>query len=468
MTKENPLRWLPGVDELLGQAEIQAYSDLPRLLVVDTIRQVLEKYRQDLRLEREEYQSAEELNEALLADLVRLLGKRGQPMLRSVINATGVVLHTNLGRAVLSKPASQAVAMVAAGYTNLELDLDSGNRGSRYAPVEEMLKKMTGAQDCLVVNNNAAAVLLALDTLAKGKESIVSRGELVEIGGAFRIPEVMERSGSCLVEVGTTNKTYLADYEKAITSETGVLLKVHTSNYRITGFTHEASMSELAQLAKRYQVPLMNDLGSGCLFDLKGAGVGNEPTVHSVIAAGADVVTFSGDKLLGGPQAGIIVGKKEYIARMKKNPLTRALRIDKMTVAALEATLRIYLDPQRVSQEVPTIEMLTRPLVILSEQAEALAENLSRTFGELLAVKIQAGVSMVGGGSLPMVELPTMLVMIQAAGISADKMAATLRQGSPAVLVYIREDWLVLDPRTILPGEQAMVVSAIGKACEDI
>lgn len=466
MSKDNPLRWLPGVDELLAQAPIQAFDQLPRVLVVDNIRQALDDYRLQLREGGRDYPDAAALQSSLLTDILSRLEKCGQPKLRRVVNATGVVLHTNLGRAVLCPEACQAVAMAATGYTNLELDLESGNRGSRYAHVEELLRRLTGAEDCLVVNNNAAAVLLALDTLARGRESIVSRGELVEIGGAFRIPEVMERSGSRLVEVGTTNKTYLADYERAITSETGVLLKVHTSNYTISGFTHEATLQELARLAREYGIPLMNDLGSGCLFDLKGAGVGREPLVPAVVAAGCDVVTFSGDKLLGGPQAGIIVGKAEYIARMKKNPLTRALRIDKMTVAALEATLRHYLTPDQAAQKVPTLEMLTRSQAALADQAELLAATLAQALEGRMEFRIQPGASMVGGGSLPTVDLPTTLVLARGKTQSAEKLAAALRRGDPAVLVYIREDWLVLDPRTIRGDEAQLVAEALAKACK--
>lgn len=326
----NFFRWLPAVDEILEMKEIKEDSSLPRPLLVEVIRNVLSEYRDSLRQGTIQYENSHLLKKAVISDIISYIKKNARPVLQPVINATGVVLHTNLGRAVLSEAARCAVDMVASGYSNLEINLETGLRGSRYSHVEELLRKLTGAEDCIVVNNNAAAVLLALDTLAKGKETIVSRGELVEIGGAFRIPEVMERSGSKLVEVGTTNKTYVCDYEKAITDETGLLLKVHTSNYRVIGFTHQVKLHELAQLGQKNKIPVMEDLGSGCFYDLRITGIGDEPTVPQAVHTGADIITFSGDKLLGGPQAGIIVGKEKYISLMKKNPLNRALRIDKM------------------------------------------------------------------------------------------------------------------------------------------
>lgn len=467
LLRENIFQWLPGVDAILENEEIKKFRNLPRTLVTEVIREILSGYRRKLREEAGHFENQKTLKAAIISDIIRQIEKKSRPVLGPVVNATGVVLHTNLGRAVLSKEARRFVEMVAGGYSNLEMDLEKGTRGSRYAHVESLLLKLTGAEACLVVNNNAAAVLLALDTLAKDRESIVSRGELVEIGGAFRIPDVMERSGSRLVEVGTTNKTYVKDYEKAITSETGLLLKVHTSNFRVMGFTHEATLPELVQLGRKYQIPLMNDLGSGCLFDLKAAGIGEEPTVQQAVAAGTDIITFSGDKLLGGPQAGIIVGKEKYVEKMKENPLTRALRIDKMTIAALEATLRSYLDQERAAQEIPTIEMLTRPEEILQKQSQSLKDLLAEAAGGCLELKVEPGFSQVGGGSLPTVQLPTWLVLVRSEKKSVDSLAASLRDGQPPVLAYIREDWLVFDPRTLLEGQESLLAGAVKSLVEE-
>jgi L-seryl-tRNA(Ser) seleniumtransferase len=461
----NFFRWLPAVDEILEMKEIKEDSSLPRPLLVEVIRNVLSEYRDSLRQGTIQYENSHLLKKAVISDIISYIKKNARPVLQPVINATGVVLHTNLGRAVLSEAARCAVDMVASGYSNLEINLETGLRGSRYSHVEELLRKLTGAEDCIVVNNNAAAVLLALDTLAKGKETIVSRGELVEIGGAFRIPEVMERSGSKLVEVGTTNKTYVCDYEKAITDETGLLLKVHTSNYRVIGFTHQVKLHELAQLGQKNKIPVMEDLGSGCFYDLRITGIGDEPTVPQAVHTGADIITFSGDKLLGGPQAGIIVGKEKYISLMKKNPLNRALRIDKMTVAALEATLRSYLDPKEAAREIPVIEMLTRPLSALKEQAETMGKMLQSQLKDCLDIKVEAGVSQVGGGSLPTCELPTWLLLMRPKQHSVDYFAAALRRGNPAVLVYIREGLMVMDPRTVMPTQYKDLAEAMKQVC---
>ncbi|MEL7566019.1 MAG: L-seryl-tRNA(Sec) selenium transferase [Dehalobacterium sp.] len=458
---ENIYQWIPAVDELLLNQQIKEVHGVPRMVILDCIREVLGRYRRNLGMTKDQYHNPGELKESIIKDILAEINERAQPSLRPVINATGVVLHTNLGRAVLSEAARQSVDYVASGYSNLELNLDSGERGSRYAHVEALITRLTGAESCLVVNNNAAAVLLALDTLAKGKETIVSRGELVEIGGAFRVPDVMERSGSRLVEVGTTNKTYIEDYQRAIVTETGLLLKVHTSNYRIIGFTQEPTMRALVELGNKYHIPVMEDLGSGCLYDLKAMGIGDEPTVQQVVASGVDVVTFSGDKLLGGPQAGIIAGKEKYISQMKKNPLTRALRIDKMTVAALEATLKSYLEPESVAWKNPTLEMLTRSTEILQDQANQLKEMLAKDLSSFLDVVIEKGVSQVGGGSLPGINLPTFLVVIKPVNQKVDQFASALRGGTPAVLTYIRDDKIIIDPRTVLPSQYEQLISAI-------
>lgn len=462
---ENIYKWIPAVDELLLHQKIKEIPNVPRILVVECIRSVLNHYREYLGREKAQFSSAHELRDAIIKDILLEVKKVSQASLRQVINGTGVVLHTNLGRAVLSEKARLSVNQVMEGYANLELNLATGNRGSRYSHVEKLISRLTGAESCLVVNNNAAAVLLALDTLARGKSTIVSRGELVEIGGAFRVPEVMERSGSRLIEVGTTNKTYIEDYVRAITPDTGLLLKVHTSNYKIVGFTHEPSIGELVELGRSNDIPVMEDLGSGCLFDLKAWGIGAELTVQQAVAGGLDVVTFSGDKLLGGPQAGIIVGKEKYISRMKKNPLTRALRIDKMTVAALEATLKGYLDPEAVVREIPTLEMLTRPFEVLEKQAVLLKEMLLKELSPYLEVINEKGVSPVGGGSLPGVNLPTSLVVIKLKNQKAEQFVSALRGGNPPVLTYIRENQVIIDPRTVFPSQYEQLITAIREVC---
>jgi len=353
---------------------------------------------------------------------------------------------------------------VAANYSNLELDLETGRRGSRYAALESLLTSLTGAEDALVVNNNAAAVLLSLSTAARGREVIVSRGQLVEIGGSFRIPEVMAQSGARLVEVGSTNKTHPDDYRRAISEETAMLLHVHTSNYRIIGFTRETSVSELVEIGREYNLPVMSDLGSGFLVDLSRFGLPQEPTVQEVLGAGPDIVTFSGDKLLGGPQAGIIVGKRHYIEKMKKNPLTRAIRIDKMTVAALEATLREYLDPEKAISEIPTLKMLTEDKEVLHNRACEFALLLESVIGKVKAeFKVEDGSSAVGGGAMPTADLPTAVVAVNPHNISAGDLQAALRRGEPAGMGRVQEDRLVLDLRTISDTEYQLIAEAILK-----
>ena len=340
-----------------------ALETSPPMLLLAAARGVLERKRREVlaAMTDEALTAIDVCHEALQAEVAIWLRQARQPHFRRVINATGVILHTNLGRALLSRAAVENVALLASHYSNLEYDLERGQRGDRYVAVVELLRQLTGAEDALVVNNNAAAVLLALQTLAVGREVVVSRGELIEIGGSFRIPDIMRSSGAMLHEVGATNKTHLADYQSAINERTALLLKVHTSNYRIVGFTETVPRAALVQLGNVSQLPVMEDLGSGNLVDLSAYGLDQEPTVSEVVRAGVDVVTFSGDKLLGGPQAGILVGKKRYIELLKRHPLNRALRIDKMTLAALESTLRHYVDPRAAVREVPTLQMLTAP-----------------------------------------------------------------------------------------------------------
>lgn len=448
------LRQLPAVDEVLRWSQVASLlAEHPRGAVVAAVRAVLGELRRAL-LNGEK----PDLTPEAIASRVALAVL---PKLKRVINATGVVLHTNLGRAVLCERALRAMTLAASGYTNLEFDLERGKRGERYTLVEELLCRLTGAEAALVVNNNAAAVLLALSTLAAGREVVVSRGQLVEIGGSFRIPDVMRQSGAILVEVGTTNKTRLRDYEEAITERTALLLHVHMSNYRIVGFTQEVPVAELVSLGRERGLPVMSDLGSGSFVDLSAYGLPYEPTVQEVVSAGVDVVTFSGDKLLGGPQAGIIVGRQEYVGRMKKNPLTRAVRIDKLTLAALEATLREYLDPQDALTTIPTLRMLTRPLAELRAQAARLADKLAATLGNAAKVWVEEGISQVGGGALPTASPSTALVCLTFAGFGVTEAARKLLRANPPVVARVEREALVLDPRTIDPTEIPFVVAGL-------
>ncbi|MDS1030821.1 L-seryl-tRNA(Sec) selenium transferase [Bacillota bacterium LX-D] len=452
------LRSLPAVEEILQDVQIkELLRKESRHLVVECVREAISELRE--KIKQGELFAENSLKSLVITQTQKMLIKKSRYNLQSVINATGVILHTNLGRAVLSQKARAAVAQIAGSYSNLELDLTTGERGSRYSHVLQLLRDLTGCEDALVVNNNAAAILLVLASMAKGKEVIVSRGQLIEIGGSFRVPEVMEQSGAKLVEIGTTNKTYLEDYERAINSETAALLKVHTSNYRVVGFTHETSTEELVKLGREKNIPVIEDAGSGVLFDLKNYGIQGEPIVQELISTGVDIVTFSGDKLLGGPQAGIIVGNKSIISQVKKYPLTRALRVDKMTVAALEATLKEYLDPQGVVENNPALNMLTMPLAKLQTKAERLKHLLAAALPDA-EITIEEGYSQAGGGALPTTNLPTFLVAVHLANLSAEKAAHRLHTGEQPVLVRINQNKIILDPRTILPGEEQLLVSA--------
>ncbi|HHV35572.1 MAG TPA: L-seryl-tRNA(Sec) selenium transferase, partial [Syntrophomonadaceae bacterium] len=373
------------------------------------------------------------------------------------------VLHTNLGRAPLSDAACEAVLNVARGYCNLEMDLDSGERGERYSHVERLLCELSGAEAALVVNNNAGAVLLALHALASGKEVVVARGELVEIGGSFRIPEIMAQSGAVLREVGTTNRTYPRDYERALGDETALILKVHPSNFRVVGFTREVRRQELVAVGQRHQIPVMEDLGSGVLVDLQQYGIAPEPAVQETLAAGVDMVTVSGDKLLGGPQAGIILGRAELVKLLKDDPLLRALRVDKMTLAALEATLKAYLEKN--TQSVPVLRMLLMDEAELEKKALELKEMLTGTLKSCDMI-LKSGISRAGGGSLPLAELPTTLVVLYPEKISATTLAERLRRGAPPVVVRLQDDGVLIDPRTILPGDEEALVKALQLAME--
>lgn len=456
------LRQLPSVDQVLSLPRMKELEETySRLALVEGIREVLEGIRKTILAWTEEKLTEIRFDpEYLTTEVETRLAQKNQSSLRKAINATGVILHTNLGRAPLSEEALDQIKEVAGGYSTLEIDVETGNRGSRYQHIEFLLCRLTGAEGALIVNNNAAAVLLALSTLAKGREVVISRGQLVEIGGAFRIPEVMEQSGAKLREVGATNKTYLGDYEKVITSETALLLKVHTSNYRILGFTAEVGLEELVELGKKYSLPVMDDLGSGVLLDLGESHLADEPTVANRIKTGVDVVSFSGDKLLGGPQAGILVGKAQYINQMKKNPLTRALRIDKLSLAALEATLRAYLNPQKALQTIPLLEMLSLNLSVLTKRANKLASSLKELVGNWGLIGIEEGCSRAGGGSLPLEDFPTTLVTFQPQIGKLEEWGEELRKNNPPIFTRISKDKIILDPRTIREEEDEEIYQA--------
>jgi L-seryl-tRNA(Ser) seleniumtransferase len=444
------LKNLPKIDEMMLRIEKRkGVAGLPREIVKEACRMVVEELRErilrgkggTLRLPTPD-QAADRA-----ADIVESYSSY---RLRRVINATGVILHTNLGRAPLCREAIERIVEVARGYSNLEYDLEKGERGLRYDHVRGLLCALCGAEDALIVNNNAAAVLLVLNSLAEGREAIVSRGELIEIGGEFRIPDVMEKSGARLKEVGTTNRTRLADYEQAIGPETALILKVHTSNFRITGFTEEADLPALVALGMKHSLPVVDDLGSGCFLELDRFGLEREPTVRDAIATGVDVVTFSGDKLLGGPQAGLILGKRKTLTLIRKNPLNRALRIDKLTLAALEATLVKYLRPEKAITDIRVLRALTEPLEAVRKRAKRLAALLRQSVPQgLLTVSLLKGFSMAGGGSLPTQEIPTLLIGISAKGLSAAALEERFRRGKTSIIVRVADDQVLLDSRTL-------------------
>jgi L-seryl-tRNA(Ser) seleniumtransferase len=457
------LRQLPSVDNLLQACQQgNGTSSTPRALLLEAVRGVLGRRREQILAAA----SAEELTtlalhtEALVAEVISWVAKSREPRFRRVINATGVILHTNLGRALLSRAAVENMALLAAHYSNLEYDLEHGQRGSRYVAVVDLLRRLTGAEDALVVNNNAAAVLLALQALAADREVIVSRGELIEIGGSFRIPDIMRSSGAALHEVGATNKTHLADYRDAINERTALLLKVHTSNYRVVGFTEAVPREALVRLGEAVHLPVMEDLGSGNLIDLTPYGLEHEPTVAEAVGAGVDLVTFSGDKLLGGPQAGIVVGRKSYIDVLKRHPLNRAVRIDKMTLAALEATLRHYLEPAAAVEAIPGLRMLTAPVRDVNRRAQRLVRSLKDTLPADWTFHIQDDVSEVGAGALPLTKIPTRVVTVVSAYLSASEIERRFRQHHPAVVGRIRQGTFILDMRTVQDHELPEIVQA--------
>ncbi|MGH7500275.1 MAG: L-seryl-tRNA(Sec) selenium transferase [Longimicrobiales bacterium] len=454
----DPRRAIPSVDRLLAS---QAFQPLlgrePRALVSAALKDVQTTLRSSL----EDGGHAQHIvDDAWFAgETERAIERMRAPSLRRVINATGVVLHTNLGRAPLAESARAAMVTAAIGASNLEYDLETGTRGSRYVHCTALIERLTGAEAALVVNNNAAALVLALNTLASGREAVISRGELVEIGGAFRIPDIMERSGARMREVGSTNRTHQEDYARAVSAATGVLLKVHRSNFRVEGFTAEVDVAALSGIAREKGVPLLHDLGSGLLLDSASLGLPYEPTPMDVLAEGADLVTMSGDKLLGGPQAGILLGREDLVDQMRRNPLCRAMRVDKLTIAALEATLALYLDPVRALREIPVLRMLAVPLTELETRARRMVEALGERG---IMASTAGGSSAVGGGALPGAALPTRLVRLEA-GLAAHTIEQRLRNTDPPVIGRIVDDRFCLDPRTIAPGEEDDVVAQLEK-----
>ncbi len=459
--QQKMLRTLPGVDRVLERAgTVPFFENIPKSVMVNSIRKTLENFRDSI-LNANRNFPAESISEDRIIEMVELSVKKAMALnLRHLVNATGVVVHTNLGRSLLPSDVVENIATIAGRYSNLEYDLGAGKRGSRYNIVEEIICEISGAQAALVVNNNAGAVLLCLDTIARNKEVIVSRGELVEIGGSFRIPDVMAKSGSILKEVGTTNRTHVKDYENAITDNTALLLKVHRSNYSVIGFTAEVSLKDLVEIGKRHGKLIMEDLGSGTFIDFSKYGLAKETTVLESVAAGADVVTFSGDKLLGGPQAGIIAGKTQIIAAIKRNPLARALRIDKLTLAALEATVSLYRDEAKAVRRIPTLRMLTMDIMEIEQKAKELMQNLKKIDPSRIQINILDLSSKAGGGALPLLALPSKCLQIQIEGLSANALEMSMRKNSPPIIGRIQDDAFIIDPRTLMDEDFPIIESA--------
>jgi L-seryl-tRNA(Ser) seleniumtransferase len=467
------LRLMPSIERLLASpAATRLADDLSRDRVRDLLRDITDEVRQEIIIAQSRSATPGNGNsglggltvDSLVAEVERRLEARAagllRPSLRRVINATGVILHTNLGRAPLARSAIRAVSEVAAHYSNLEYDLSRGERGKRESHCEQLLARLAGSESAIVTNNNAAAVLLTLNTLAEGGEVIVSRGELIEIGGSFRIPEVMEKSGARLREVGTTNRTRIDDYERAINENTRLILRVHPSNYRIIGFTKKPSAQEIADLARRYSILSFEDLGSGCLIDLTPYGIKGEPVVARSIEAGICVVSFSGDKLLGGPQAGIIAGSRAIIDRVRKNPLMRALRVDKMTYAALEATLRLY-ERGTADEEVPVLRAMTASREDVAARAARFVKRLARATNGSVRASIEEGDSVIGGGAAPDIKLPTALVALEEGEMTAAFIEERLRNHQTPVIARTERNRVLIDLRTVASDEEAIIVEAL-------
>lgn len=464
-------RTIPSVSKLLESPEVSQLLDIyPRQLIIDAIREILDTIRQSLIDTAEtrdltQLQAIDDLTPRKLSQLIQQALQQKLHGIEYTINATGIILHTGLGRAPLADKAAKQLESVLRGYCTLEIERFTGRRGSRYQGIEKLICMITGAESALVVNNNAAAVLLTLDTMTRGREVIISRSQLVEIGGSFRMPDVMSRSGAILVEVGTTNKTYLSDYSNAITEYTGLILKVHQSNFKIIGFTESVNLKDLVSLGRTHNIPVAYDLGSGLLIDLQRFGLPYEPTVQEAIQTGTDIVTFSTDKLLGGPQGGIIAGKKKWVDLLKKNPLTRALRVGKLTIAALEATLRLYLEQDIALKEIPTLKIILTPLEVVEGRCKRLINTIHQEASTYITLSLLDGVSELGGGTFPGEVIPTKLVSLRSEKIHAEYLAAQLRENSPPIFTRIEKDHVLLDMRTVYDAEVATIAKALEKIC---
>ena len=461
------LRRIPAIEQLLSREPfLRMGEQYSRDLITEALRTVTAKIRRQI---LDSAEIVEPPDAAAYAALVTTeLESLTAPALRPIVNVTGTITHTNLGRSLLSVSVYEGLAQAAANYVNLEYDLDTGVRGHRDRLTEPLLHRLTGCEASTIVNNNAAAVLLALNTLAQGKEVIVSRGELIEIGGAFRIPDVMEASGAILREVGTTNRTHLRDYENAINENTALMLKVHPSNYKVVGFTSTPTMEELTELGRQHGIPTMEDLGSGSLIDLTRYGLPYEPVVGARINAGVDVVTFSGDKLFGGPQAGIIVGRLDAIEQIRKNPLMRALRVGKLTIAAIEATLRLYLNEKGLTEKLPMLRRYTRSVAELCETAETLANRLRKIFGDTIHVTVEESTAQIGSGSLPVDTLPSLAINLHAPQISAETLAAYFRSQPIPVIGRVQDERLRIDVRTVFEDELEWIAAAANRVMEKL
>lgn len=465
----NPRQTL--LDSLIGMPKLmnipvvkEALAELPQLYGNEIVRKELDKLRQQiLTADEDELMTIDASPDKLSGRIVRILKRKSKPSVYPAVNAAGIILHTALGRAPLVKEAQEAVMRAASGYCTLAVDRDTGRRGDRYQHVEDLLCFLTGAEGAVVVNNNSAATVVLLNTMAQGKEVVVSRGQLVEIGGSFRIPDVMKRSGAIMVEVGTTNKTHPQDYIDAVTENTGLLLRVHASNYRITGFTSDVSVKDMAKIAHDRGIPLADDIGSGCLYDTTKYGLPPEPMVQDSVRDGADLICFSGDKMLGGPQCGIIVGRKEAIRKIKKNPLVRAFRCGKLTYSALEATLKVYLDEQTLPQKLPILNMLTSNLGEIARKERSFLRKIKPFISGKCDAKIIAGFSLMGSGSLPARDIPTKLIAFKPHKIAVDELADKLRENDPPIFARIENDSLVLDFRTVFPENIPPLLEAFKK-----
>ena len=456
MKKQEALKKLLGVDTILSILKKEKeFCDISKNIIVLSAREVLDEFREKI-LNGQVFEEKKIISTVKKRVKLKLSFK-----LKKVINATGIVIHTNLGRSVLEESVLKNILKIGGGYSNLEFDVEEKKRGKRYKIVENLVCEISGAESAFVVNNNAGAVLLVLDTLAKGKEVIVSRGELVEIGGSFRIPDIMKKSGSKLVEIGTTNRTHLKDYENAISDDTAIFLKVHQSNYSIVGFTKDVILENIVALGKKYKIPVIEDLGSGTFIDFSKYGLKKEPTIQESFKAGADVITFSGDKLLGGPQAGIIVGKKKYIDAIKSNPLSRALRIDKLTLAALEATLRFYYDEKKAISKIPTLRMITLPLKEINKKANRFINFLKKLNNDKLKFKKLNLKSYVGGGSLPTLKIETVCVALKIDDMSSDMLDKKMRSSEAPVIGRIENDFFIIDFRCVEKSEIDIIANYV-------